>query len=165
VLVRVCGGRRLTFGSDGPIPDPPGRVQLPVFRRCSLLTYPFRYARRSRLEKQPTDRRRKPCYLWDRTLDLHPDAKCEISFQRTLRIPDNDETWPLRPGLGRFPIVHVDDFAATLPPKWKEHGGVAFPMYQSEAMWIAFSGNGYPFAIKIAAGKIDAERLQSTGST
>src|SRR5215469_2780091 len=22
----------------------------------------------SRLEKQPTDRRRKPCYLWDRTL-------------------------------------------------------------------------------------------------
>jgi hypothetical protein len=24
--------------------------------------------RRSRLEKQPTNRRRKPCYLWDRTL-------------------------------------------------------------------------------------------------
>jgi hypothetical protein len=88
--------------------------------------------------------------------DLHPDAKCEIAFQRTLRIPDDDETWPLPPGLGRFPIVHVDDFAATLSPKWKEHGGVAFPMYQSEAMWIAFSGNDYPFAIKIAAGKIDA---------
>jgi hypothetical protein len=62
--------------------------------------------------------------------DLHPDAKCEISFQRTLRVPDNDETWPLPPGLGRFPIVHFDDFAAALPPKWKEHGGVAFPMYQ-----------------------------------
>ena len=29
-------------------------------------------------------------------------------------------------------------------------------MYQSEAMWIAFSGIGYPFATKIAAGKIDA---------
>ncbi|MFY9988631.1 MAG: hypothetical protein WAK31_28015, partial [Chthoniobacterales bacterium] len=28
------------------------------------------WALRSRLEKQPTDRRRKPCYLWDRTLDL-----------------------------------------------------------------------------------------------
>jgi hypothetical protein len=88
--------------------------------------------------------------------DLHPDAKCEISFQRTLRIPDDDKTWPLPPGLGRFPIVHVDDFAATLPFGWNERGGVAFPMYQSEAMWIAFSGNDYPFAVKIAAGKIDA---------
>jgi hypothetical protein len=29
-------------------------------------------------------------------------------------------------------------------------------MYQSEAMWISFSSDGYPFAIKIAAGKIDA---------
>jgi hypothetical protein len=88
--------------------------------------------------------------------DLHPDAHCTVSFQRTLRIPDNDETWPLPPGLDRFPIVHADDFAATLPPKWKEHGGVAFPMYQSEAMWIAFSRDDYPLAIKIAAGRIDA---------
>src|SRR5258708_34064753 len=88
--------------------------------------------------------------------DLHPDAHCTVSFQRTLRIPDGDKTWSLPPGLGRFPIVHVDDFAATLPPKWIERGVVAFPMYQSEAMWIAFSGEDYPFAVKIAAGKIDA---------
>jgi hypothetical protein len=88
--------------------------------------------------------------------DLHPDAHCTISFQRTLRIPDDDKTWPLPPGLGRFPIVHVDDFAANLPPDWYEHGGVAFPMYQSEAMWLSFSRTNYPFAIKVAAGKIDA---------
>jgi hypothetical protein len=93
--------------------------------------------------------------------DLHPDASCQLSFQRTLRIPDDDKTWPLPPGLGRFPLVHVDDF--TLPPEWKERGGVCLPMYQSEAMWIAFSGSeiafsrsGYPLAVKIAAGKIDA---------
>src|SRR5271155_5507448 len=48
--------------------NPPGRGQSAVFLRCSLLTYQSRYARRSRLEKQPTDRRRKPCYSWDRTL-------------------------------------------------------------------------------------------------
>ena len=35
--------------------NPPGRGQLAVFPRCSLLKYAFRYARRSRLEKQPTD--------------------------------------------------------------------------------------------------------------
>jgi hypothetical protein len=47
--------------------NPPGRGQLAVFPRCSLLTYQFRYARHSRLEKQPTDQRRKPCYFADRT--------------------------------------------------------------------------------------------------
>jgi len=39
--------------------NPLGRGQLAVFRRCSLLTYRFGYARRSRLEKQPTDLRRE----------------------------------------------------------------------------------------------------------
>src|SRR6516165_3987639 len=41
--------------------NPLGRGRLAVFPRCSLLTYRFRYARRSRLEKQPTDLRRKAC--------------------------------------------------------------------------------------------------------
>jgi hypothetical protein len=36
-----------------------------------------------------------------------------------------------------------------------QHGGVMLPMYQSEALWINFSG-AYPFAIKVAAGKINA---------
>ena len=35
------------------------------------------------------------------------------------------------------------------------HGGVFIPMYQSEALWINFSGD-YPCAVKIAAGKINA---------
>src|SRR5258705_9967196 len=48
--------------------NPVGRGRLAVFPRCSLLTYRFRYARRSRLEKQPTDLRRKTCYFGDRTL-------------------------------------------------------------------------------------------------
>src|ERR1700740_559621 len=34
--------------------NPLGRGRLAVFPRCSLLTYRSRYARRSRLEKQPT---------------------------------------------------------------------------------------------------------------
>jgi hypothetical protein len=48
--------------------NPPGRVQLAVFPRCSLLTYRSRYARRSRLEKQPTDLRRCHHYMRDGTL-------------------------------------------------------------------------------------------------
>ena len=47
-----------------------------------------------------------------------------IRFQRTLRIPDDDRTYPLPPGLGRFPLRHVDDFADRVPETWLERGGV-----------------------------------------
>jgi hypothetical protein len=82
-------------------------------------------------------------------------AGLSISFQRTLRIPDDGRTYPLPAGFGEFPIRHVDDFSETVPAAWQERGGVLLPMYQSEAMWIRFDA-GYPFAIQIAAGKINA---------
>ena len=69
---------------------------------------------------------------------VHPDATLRIEFQRTLRIPDDGSTYPLPPGFGRFPLRHVDDFADRVPSSWRQHGGVFLPMYQSEAMWIAF---------------------------
>src|SRR4051812_11808643 len=87
--------------------------------------------------------------------DVHPSASVNIVFQRTLRIPDDDKTYPLPPGLGAFPLRHVDDFADSVPSAWHEHGGVMMPMYQSEAMWLCFNGTydpqrgvQYPFAIK-----------------
>ncbi len=103
--------------------------------------------------------------------EVHEDAVLSVHFQRTLRIPDDDNTYPLPPGLGRFPLRHVDDFAAEVPKRWIEHGGTVLPMYQSEAMWLCFGGGGYaadgyggsgfgrdryPFAIKVATGRIDA---------
>jgi len=95
--------------------------------------------------------------------EVHPAAILRVGFQRTLRIPDDDGTYPLPPGLGRFPLRHVDDFATGVPPAWLEHGGVMLPMYQSEAMWLTFRADfaddrfvQYPFAVKIATGKIDA---------
>lgn len=87
--------------------------------------------------------------------EVHRDARFGLDFQRTLRIPDDNRDYPLPPGLGRFPLDHVDDYTAKLPESWKRRGGVFFPMYQSEAMWINFTGH-YPFAVKIAAGKINA---------
>jgi hypothetical protein len=88
--------------------------------------------------------------------EVHREAVLAIDFQRTLRIPDDDKTYPLPPGLGRFPLRHVDDFAGTVPGQWIEHGGVMLPMYQSEALWLLFSSSGYPFAVRVATGKIDA---------
>ena len=87
--------------------------------------------------------------------EVHPDATLSVNFQRTLRIPDDGRDYPLPPGLGSFPLRHVDDFAARLPEMWKKHGGVMLPMYQSEALWVNLGGH-YPFAVKVATGKINA---------
>jgi hypothetical protein len=87
--------------------------------------------------------------------EVHEDAQLTIDFQRTLRIPDDDKEYPLPAGLGEFPLRHVDDFSQRVPNQWVEHGGVMLPMYQSEALWINFSGH-YPFAVKVATGKINA---------
>lgn len=91
--------------------------------------------------------------------EVHPDAKCSISFQRTLRIPDDGKSYPLPPNLGRFPVRHLDDHKDRVPSEWAERGGVLLPMYQSEALWVLFhghavSGHGtqYPFAVKVSAG-------------
>lgn len=79
-----------------------------------------------------------------------------ISFERTLRIPDDGQAYPLPPGLGLFPIRRAgDDFV--------------IPMYQREALWIAFEGAWWkPNAVKVGVGGIDAltgdawtEELQS----
>jgi hypothetical protein len=95
--------------------------------------------------------------------DVHQDARITIDFQRTLRIPDDGGEYLLPPGLGSFPLRHVDDYAAGMPSAWIAHGGVMLPMYQSEAMWLYFTphhvmdrATSYPFAIKIATGKMNA---------
>lgn len=87
--------------------------------------------------------------------EVHRDAECRISFQRTLRIPDDNRAYSLPPGLGDFPLNLVDDYASGVPDAWNAHGGVFLPMYQAEAMWLNFSGS-YPMAVKVAAGKINA---------
>ena len=88
--------------------------------------------------------------------DVHHDANLHLNFQRTLRIPDDGSAYPLPPGLGAFPLRHVDDHAARVPAHWLDRGGVMLPMYQSEALWLSFRSGGYPFAVKVAAGKINA---------
>jgi hypothetical protein len=82
-------------------------------------------------------------------------AFCTIAFMRTLRIPDDGRDYPLPPGLGYFPLRHVDDFSETNTPLMRERGGVMMPMYQAEALWLNFHGS-YPMALKIATGKINA---------
>jgi len=86
---------------------------------------------------------------------VHPDACCSIEFQRTLRIPDDNQTDHTTYSFATFPLLHVEDFAESTPDSWQKSGGVFLPMYQAEALSIKLSGH-YPCAIKIATGKINA---------
>ena len=90
--------------------------------------------------------------------EVDPEARFSIDFQRTLRIPDDNRDYPLPPGFGRFPLRHVEDYAA-LPADTRRRGGVILPMWQAEALWLNFSGgrgSDLPVAVKVAAGKINA---------
>ncbi len=80
-----------------------------------------------------------------------------VTFQRTLRIPDDGKEYPLPPGLGNFPLRRVRDHAARVPAAWRERGGVILPMYQREAMWLYFNALHWrPCAVKVGIGKINA---------
>lgn len=80
-----------------------------------------------------------------------------VSFQRTLRIPDDGRAYPLPPGLGRFPVFPVKDYLNHVPPLWREQGGAFIPMYQREALWLGFHAASWkPNAVKIAVGMINA---------
>jgi len=87
--------------------------------------------------------------------EVHPEAKCSVVFQRTLRLPEDGGPYPEPPGLGRFPISHLVGDPGGI--SGDGHGGNAlfFPMYQAEASWIVFVG-WYPFAIKVVAGRVNA---------
>lgn len=85
----------------------------------------------------------------------HPDAgSVVVSFQRTLRIPDDGRSYPLPPGLGEFPLRLVRDYVDRVPRSWAKRGGVMLPMYQREAMWLCFGGA--PHALKVGVGKVCA---------
>jgi hypothetical protein len=75
-----------------------------------------------------------------------------VSFQRTLRIPDDGGTYPLPPGLGRLPLRKLS--SGKSPGRG---GGFVLPLAQSEALWLAFDGASWkPNAVQIGIGGINA---------
>lgn len=53
-----------------------------------------------------------------------------ISFQRTIRVPDNGQVSKLPPSLGTFPISHVKDHTSGLSQIMAAKGGAFLPMYR-----------------------------------
>jgi hypothetical protein len=80
--------------------------------------------------------------------------RAAITFQRTLRLPDDGRPYPLPPGLGRFPVRRAADYPE-LPLAWRNDFLV--PMYRREALWLGFEGASWkPNAVKVGLGGIDA---------
>lgn len=101
-------------------------------------------------------------------------GELDISFRRTVRVPDNGTTYQLPPDCGPLSIFSVKDYEKQLPDLMVTKGGMFIPMYskcysqsqahsrsctnlpaEREAMWINFKGCR-PFAIKIYVGGINA---------
>lgn len=88
---------------------------------------------------------------------LYVGDRFSMSFQRTLRIPDDGNQYPLPPGLGKFPIKSVAEFADHVPQEWHGENSFLIPMYQCEALWLGFDGADWkPNAVKIAIGRVNA---------
>ena len=88
---------------------------------------------------------------------IHVGPRFAVTFQRTLRIPDDGRAYPLPPGLGRFPVLKVEDYLEHVPSLWRERGGAFIPMYQREALWLGFHAAYWkPNAVKIAIGRVNA---------
>lgn len=78
-----------------------------------------------------------------------------LTFQRTLRVPDDGKLYPLPPGLGRFPIVAAADIEASARASLPDTDAI-ISMHQDEALWLGFDGAGWkPNAVKVAAGGIN----------
>jgi hypothetical protein len=78
-----------------------------------------------------------------------------IAFQRTLRIPEDGHIYPLPPGFGRLPVVTVDSV-----PKNRQYSReprtFIIPLYQREAMWLAFGGSWWrPHALQVFTGDVN----------
>lgn len=87
---------------------------------------------------------------------IHVGERFAVSFQRTLRIPDDGNQYPLPPGLGLLPVHAVAQYRGQTPDWWQDDE-FFIPMYQREAMWLGFDGAHWkPNAVQVGVGGIDA---------
>lgn len=60
--------------------------------------------------------------------DIH--SRVDISFQRTIRVTDGQDSSELPPSMGTFPLYPVSAYEKQLPEAMVVKGGVFLPMYR-----------------------------------
>jgi hypothetical protein len=67
----------------------------------------------------------------DHVLSVFFEDRClNIQFHRTVRVPDDGQTYNLPANLGTFPLFNIADYANTLSQDVVEKGGFFLPMYR-----------------------------------
>ncbi|EPS36191.1 hypothetical protein H072_10303 [Dactylellina haptotyla CBS 200.50] len=121
--------------------------------------------------------------LQDNNQKIVVDDVLEISFRRTVRVPDNQQISGLPPDLGPMKLTNVDHIGPRLPETMRKKGGLLLPMHEpsvpsedmedmadesfivphveKEAMWIDFQFKACQivdsqYAIKIFTGGVNA---------
>ncbi|GAW26796.1 putative integral membrane protein [Rosellinia necatrix] len=94
-------------------------------------------------------------------------SSLQISFMRTVRVQEGQTSYDQLPpqGFGTFPLLNTQPYCDQLPSKAASQGGLFLPMYQSEAMYIAFDGQASEkFAVRPFIGGVNGisgKRLSS----
>jgi hypothetical protein len=85
-----------------------------------------------------------------------------IKFHRTLRIPEDKQVHDLPADLALFPLQNLSPYIKKMRQSQNQSlvdmankGGVFFPMFQREAMWISFKSKE-TFAIRVFVGGVNA---------
>ena len=94
---------------------------------------------------------------------LIADSKLEVTFHRTVRVPDGRQPSNLPPSLGRMSLYPVHKYADKCPESW-EKSGYFMALHDTEAMWMSFHSRKYPLALMIGAGGINALTGQKLGT-
>jgi len=87
----------------------------------------------------------------------------EITFHRTVRVPDGRQPSNLPPSLGRIELYPVSKYAESCPKNW-EPEGYFMALHDTEAMWMSFTPQ-YPVALLVGAGGINALNGEKLGMT
>ena len=103
--------------------------------------------------------------------DVHPSATAGHRLPADVPHPRRRQDVPAAARLRRIPAAPRGRPRRPRPADWLDRGGVMLPMYQSRGPVAAASTAhydpdaraSYPFAIKVAAGKIDAVTGQGLG--
>lgn len=64
------------------------------------------------------------------------ESAASLTFERTLRVPDNQDVNSLPPSLGQFPLYSVAEYKHRMPEDMASKGGVFLPMYQREGQYL-----------------------------
>lgn len=78
-----------------------------------------------------------------------------VSFERTPRMPDDNKIHQLPGSLGTYDIFSVEAYADRLPAKIRNSGGVFFPMWQREAMWLNFHAKSHMCVVRVFIGHVN----------